>query len=324
MSPLLLGVDGGATKTVALIADEAGNVLGAGRAGSSDIHSEVEPGQAVARVAAAVHEAARGAGVDPAELGSCVFSLCGADWPEDVDFYAAALSERLALRKTPTVMNDAFGALRAGTRDGVGAALVLGTGAAIAARGPAGSAWFSGERMEPSGAMEFGRRAYELLIRGEYGPGPVPGFLDTALKAFEVSSVEALVHLIMKRGGSGRRSLTRLAPILLEAGHGGDPQARPIITEHGVLLAGYLRAAARRVSLGEQGSTVVIAGGVFRHDCTDLIETVTEGLAGFRLKHSAAEPVYGVVLAAGDEQGDRPSLERLTETGPGQPFFHTL
>ena len=39
-STRLLGVDGGATKTVALVTDGAGEVLGSGRAGSSDIHAE--------------------------------------------------------------------------------------------------------------------------------------------------------------------------------------------------------------------------------------------------------------------------------------------
>jgi N-acetylglucosamine kinase-like BadF-type ATPase len=43
MSKLLLSVDGGGTKTVALIARWDGEILGYGRDGSSDIHGDPDP-----------------------------------------------------------------------------------------------------------------------------------------------------------------------------------------------------------------------------------------------------------------------------------------
>ncbi|MFV2063076.1 MAG: N-acetylglucosamine kinase [Chloroflexota bacterium] len=324
MKHLLLGVDGGATKTLALVTDETGTALGVGRAGSSDIHAEVAPEVAIGRVAAAVHEAAAAADIKVADLASCVFSLCGADWPEDIELYVGSLTQRLALRAVPTVMNDAFGALRAGTPDGIGVVLVVGTGAAVAARGLAGATWFSGERIEASGGQEFGRQSYDLMIRGEYGYGPVPGFQGAALEAFSVKSVEDLVYTISRQGGLGRRSLTRLAPVLLGAGHEGDPLARPIIEEQGALLAGYVRRAAARVSLDPQSTTVVISGGVFRHHGSDLMDAVSDGLAGFRIERSAVEPVYGALLTAADEHGLSLDIERLLETGPGRSFFDTM
>ena len=39
MTRLLLGVDGGRTKTVALVAEPGGAIVGAGRAGCADIHA---------------------------------------------------------------------------------------------------------------------------------------------------------------------------------------------------------------------------------------------------------------------------------------------
>jgi len=216
MNVRLLGVDGGATKTVAVIADAGGEVLGAGRDGSSDIHAVVDPAEAVDRVAAAVRRAAAWARIAPPDLTHAVLCLCGADWPEDVELYQQGLIERLDLRGPPTVTNDAIGALRAGTIDGVGVALVIGTGGAIGARGPSGATWFSGMRLEPSGATALGRVAHDLLIRGEYGSGPVPTFRDAALAAFDAGSVEELLYLITRRGGLGDRGIARLAPVLLE------------------------------------------------------------------------------------------------------------
>ena len=91
MEGLLLGVDGGATKTVALIAEPDGTILGFARNGSSDIHADPDPEQPIGRVAAAVRDAARIASVDTGELQTCVFSLCGADWPEDIAHAARLL-----------------------------------------------------------------------------------------------------------------------------------------------------------------------------------------------------------------------------------------
>jgi N-acetylglucosamine kinase-like BadF-type ATPase len=163
-----------------------------------------------------------------------------------------------------------------------------------------------------------------MLIRGEYGPGPVPAFRAAALRAYGVGSVEALVHEISRQDGLGWRSLTRLAPVLLGAGHDGDPESRAIIAAQGAMLAAYVRRAATRVSLDVEQTTVAISGGVFRHHGKDLIDAVTEGLDGFRVVQSAVEPVYGAVLAAADERGLAPSIERLMESGPGPVFFETL
>lgn len=323
MTPLLLGVDGGATKTVALIADPSGRVLGAGRAGSSDIHNEASVEVAVDNVVASVRKAATAASVRPADLDSCVFGLCGADWPEDVELYAEALSEQLALATRPTVVNDAFNTLRAGTTDGIGVAVVMGTGAALSARGPDGRTWFSGWRIEAMGALEFGRWAFHRLIRGEYGPGPTPGFQRAALDAFDVGTVDDMVYAITRTGGYGQRSLARLAPIVLEAGHAGDTEAGGLVRAHGELLAGYVRRAAQRVGLGTDGTTVVLAGGVFKHHCTDLRDTIVASIPEFAVGSVRLEPVHGAVLTAADEHGSQPDPDRLTATGPKAPFFDT-
>ncbi len=320
---LLLGVDGGATKTVALIADRSGTVLGAGRAGSSDIHNEASAGIAIDHVVASVAEALAVAGVAPGDLGACVFGLCGSDWPEDVAFYVATLSQRLRLTSKPMVTNDAFNSLRAGTDDGIGVALVMGTGAAIAARGRDGQTWFSGERMERAGAVELGRHAYDMLIRSEYGSGAQPGFCEAALRVFDVDSVDALVYAITRTGGLGHRSVARLAPLLLEASHGGDRECGRLVREQGALLAGYVSRAAERVGISPEETVVVLAGGVFKHHGTDLRDAITAALPGYRVEATPLEPAHGAVLLAADHDGVRLDTARLRSTGPSATFFDT-
>lgn len=326
MTDLLLGVDGGATKTVAIVADATGRVVGAGRSGSSDIHAAGDADIAIDRVADAARQALASAGVEGPLLAYAAFGLCGADWPEDMVLYREGLTARLGLGRVPVIVNDALGALRAGTPDGVGVSLVIGTGGAIGARGPAGATWFSGMRLEPSGALELGRIAYSRLIRGAYGGGPVPGFQAAALATHGVTTVEELVRAITARdGGTGDHGIARLAPVLLEAGHAGDRLARAAIDEHAAMLAGYVRAAAERVGFGDPGEvTLVVTGGVLRHRCTDLLTGIVCRAGGQRLVRPDVEPVYGVLLLAADEVGTRPDLALLRATGPGEDFFRTL
>ena len=51
MNGLLLGVDGGNTKTAAVVVDRGGAVLGAGGAGCGDIHNGASPEPALVEMA---------------------------------------------------------------------------------------------------------------------------------------------------------------------------------------------------------------------------------------------------------------------------------
>ena len=60
--PLLLGVDGGNSKTIALLARRDGSIVGAGRAGACDHYVEPRPGAAYAEIAKAITTALEAAG----------------------------------------------------------------------------------------------------------------------------------------------------------------------------------------------------------------------------------------------------------------------
>jgi N-acetylglucosamine kinase-like BadF-type ATPase len=136
--------------------------------------------------------------------------------------------------------------------------------------------------------------------------------------------VEELVHAVSRVDNPSQQALARLAPVLLEAGHRGDPEARALVHEHGRMLAGYVRAAAHRVGLDERASNVVLSGGLLRHPCTDLVDAIVAGLPGCRVAQAAVEPAYGALLIAADAVSAKPSLDRLRESGPEATFFRTL
>src|SRR5947209_9813181 len=137
---LLLGVDGGNTKTLALIARQDGTIVGSGRAGCGDVYGAASEEEAVASIEDAACSALVSARASSAALQAAAFSLAGADWPEDIDFLREAMRSR-GLGSDPVVVNDALGALRAGSGDGTGIAVNCGTGLAVGGCNASGAVW---------------------------------------------------------------------------------------------------------------------------------------------------------------------------------------
>src|SRR5262249_58701616 len=105
MSGLLLGVDGGNTKTIAVVAQRDGTVVGVGRSGLSDIHGAPTPGDGAAEIVRAVEAALAAAGARVSDLDAALFSLAGADWPEDFLYLLRELGRRLGLARGPAILH---------------------------------------------------------------------------------------------------------------------------------------------------------------------------------------------------------------------------
>jgi len=135
---LLLGVDAGNTKTLALVSRLDGTIVGSGRSGCGDIYGAASEEEAVAAIEDAACTALGAARARSSDLRAACFSLAGADWPEDIEFLTKAMRSR-GLGREATIVNDALGALRAGSEDGTGVAVNCGTGLAVGAYGDGGS-----------------------------------------------------------------------------------------------------------------------------------------------------------------------------------------
>ncbi len=95
----VLAVDGGNTKTIAIIAALDGTILGTGRAGCSDIyHTSIEGTSfldtaeaAIANIELAVETALQAAQIKASDIITSVFNMAGADWPEDFALLETAM-----------------------------------------------------------------------------------------------------------------------------------------------------------------------------------------------------------------------------------------
>jgi len=330
-SDLVLGIDAGNTKTIALIADTSGTVLGWGRAGSSNIY--VSKPRAFLALDQAVQAACTRAGLTGTHAAGSPFaavtlSATGADWPEDFQVLNTLLTER-AWAERIQVVNDAVGALRAGTLEGTGVAVACGTSAGTAARAPGGPAWHSSYWQEPEGANELAKFALRAVYRAQLGIDPPTSLTGKILTHFGLGSTEALLHAQTRRDRRSTRRLGRLARILLDEAQAGDETSLKIVRKHGQALGDYALAAARQVGLSG-AYTLVTSGGVMRHPSPVLIralmEQVWETNPEVKWQASHHEPVFGALLLAlelAQHPVDGELMERLEATCPDESVFLT-
>ncbi|MGI9252825.1 MAG: BadF/BadG/BcrA/BcrD ATPase family protein [Thermomicrobiales bacterium] len=326
-----LGVDGGNTKTVALVAAEDGTILGAGRGGASDIYAAVSESAALASVAGAVSAALGAAGASLAEIESAAFGMAGADWPEDFRLLHDAFAAR-GFTDDPLVVNDAVGALRAASPDGFGVALVAGTGMAIAARSPEGSIWHSSHWPMPGGGSGLGEAALQAIFNAHLEVGPHTSLTARALDLLGMANPEAVLYELTARGK--RRwvlpDYARLAPLVLDEACAGDPVAEGIVAEVGRTLARHAAAAADRVGLDMECFTLALAGGTFRHRGTCYLSAIVGALAEelpcITPIVSDLEPAAGPLMLAMERAGLEITPERrakIAATMPPQSLFTT-
>jgi N-acetylglucosamine kinase-like BadF-type ATPase len=324
----ILGVDGGNTKTIALVARLDGTIVGAGRGGCGDIYGSAGAAGAIAEIERAVLAALADAGARTSQLSTGAFSLAGADWPEDFVLFEREL-RRLGFGRAISVVNDALGALWAGAPAGAAVSVVCGTGVAIGARGAAGQLWHGSFWLEPGGANELGRRMLRTVLRAELGIEPPTTLTARLLAFYGHERMEQALHAFTARGATPPDT-GRLARLLLDEADRGDPTARQVALEFAQMLGDYALAGARQVGIMEAPFTLVLAGGVLRHPARLLTETLTDRVRAaaprVQVIESRFEPAVGALFLALELAGaaiDAPLLARLTPTLPPAAFFAT-
>jgi N-acetylglucosamine kinase-like BadF-type ATPase len=328
-----LGVDAGNSKTAAAVCDGGGAILGVGRQGCGDIYGAPSPRAAVDAVLGAVRDALSQTGIRPDRLTSAAFRLAGVDWPEDHAFWVATLARDLPGLGRVSVLNDGFAALRCGEPSGAGVAVVAGTAAAVAARGPGGAEWSLSFWLQDNlGAGGLGQSALRAVCLAELGMAPPTALTARLLALFERDDVEGLLHFFTGREQPGTWLHHALAAKeVTRAAADGDAVACEIVRGQCERLAEYAAVAAARVGFpGAPEVPVVLAGSVLTGNGSPVTAALTRALAerfpAASPRLTVFPPVVGAVLDALAEAGVEigPAvLERVRDTVPPADFLRT-
>jgi len=258
---LYFAIDGGGTRTTCVVADD-GNVLGTATAGGSNI-VRVGESEARANLHAAVRQACRHAGVQPAAAGTTVIGIAGASAPHAADTIRDILGE--VVSGDIIVVGDMVIALEAALAGQPGVVVVAGTGSIGFARNATGETaraggWGYAVSDEGSGHW-IGRAGISAALRA-HDAGRDGAFVSAMLRAWNLDEVQQLVKLA---NASPPPGFAQLFPTVLEAARRGFGPAGHILHSAGERLAQLGDMVIGRLWAPKQPVRVALAGGVFRH-----------------------------------------------------------
>lgn len=328
MSARYLAVDGGNSKTAAVVVDASGRALGRGRGGRGDIYGAATIEEALTAVSGAVDTALAEAGATDADITAAAFRLAGVDYREDAQFWDEHIGRRWPRFGRWSVKNDAYASLRLVDGSGVAASITVGTGPAVAARSHDGREECSGMFVfDDLGGAGLGNQALEAVCREWMGLGPVTSLTSALLGLYDVADAWSLRHAFTRRfDRRPHTDLWKAARVVLAAADAGDDVAREIVGTQARAFVGYADWCARRVGVplasGElpvllNGSVAVSEHAAMRVALTRELNAIAPAA---RVVVATASPLSGVVLDALAEGGipiDPATLPARDEDHPG-------
>ncbi|MHB8219036.1 MAG: N-acetylglucosamine kinase [Acidimicrobiales bacterium] len=345
--PVLLAVDGGASKTEVVLVAADGSLVGRALGAASN-HQIVGLDGAMDTIGATIHAAIADAGLT-SKMGSAsvgasegasdgasdgapacalgVYCLAGLDLGTDEDRLATAV--RLRGWSTHDLLyNDTFAVLRSGVRSRWGVGVVCGTGLNCVGLGPDGTTVRFPALGELSGdfapgGIWLGIRGLGLALRAGDGRGGPTELRRLVAEHFDLTSPEAVLEAVYT-GTVQMGRLAELAQVVLGAAGRGDEQARGavdgLVTEVVAMAVaaieslegrGATSSTDPRTSSAPPGLDVVVGGGLFSDP--RFTESVREGIRrrvpGAVLRGITGPPVLGAALLGLDHLGGGSSVE---------------
>lgn len=294
----VIGVDGGSTKTDAVVADLDGRPLGAGRRGCANWEIVGEGGAAEA-IFGAIREALGDAKAELSEVEHVHIAGAGLDWPEDDDRLRGALGPFLA--DVPlTLENDSFLGVRACAAAAHGITVSAGSGVCASYLSARGEKYFYGYFGELGGGTAIDQLTLHAIVRAEDGRGPKTVLTTAIPQATGHGSVAALLRALTREGYEIPH--TAIRPSLFQTAAGGDAVAIDVVRTFGRELALLATNLIRKFGLGGTRPYVVASGSLFTRTGPLLFDVfhglVTDADPSARVKLNDRPPVAGAVRAA--------------------------
>jgi N-acetylglucosamine kinase-like BadF-type ATPase len=261
----LLGIDGGGTKTHALITDGSFRIVGDGFSGGGNpLRAGLE--EAVAHVEHAIADACAEARIEPADIGSACAAIAGINHPIHYYTMKDALDEALHIGHLELV-TDARAALEGALDGKPGVVVIAGTGSiaiGINESGEQARAGGFGPTLSDEGSGYYiAQQALKAVVSSFDGRSPRTLLARRICDKLGVASPADLPGVIYN-SDSEPVEIAPLAELVDEAAREGDEVAREILGGAGRELGRLAQSVIEKLNLNHRAFRVACVGSVFR------------------------------------------------------------
>ncbi|HYK05351.1 MAG TPA: BadF/BadG/BcrA/BcrD ATPase family protein [Thermoanaerobaculia bacterium] len=259
-----IGVDGGASKTAALVVDEKGNALGRGLAGASN-HLRVGIETATRNIERAVNIALVQAGIAIRDVEYAYCGIAGSDHPVHRQDVIDAL--RIFFPRGNFIVDtDARIALTGAVGFGGGIVIISGTGSVSFGRNAAGDearagGWGPTLGDEGSGFW-IAREGLSAIVRAHDGRGFATKMTELLCNEYDMCSPDDLPRFVYA-ATTHVDDIARYGKLVINAAESGDVVASEILARGGSELAECILAIARKLHMTDTEFPVAYVGGAF-------------------------------------------------------------
>ena len=304
---LYLGVDGGGTKTHAVLIDEDKNILGEGITGAGNpLRVGVE--NAIKNIFSAIEKASDAANRSKIDIVSAQIGLAGVR-REDLRYLIRnRFREILRIRKVE-VTTDAEIALYAATEGKEGLVIIAGTGSVCMGRNAKGEMASAGGwgplAGDEGGGAGIARRALQTIAKSSDGRGKPTKLSDYAVDYFRAGRLEDLAVAIYAPQVDNAR-IAGFAQFVSQAATEGDEVAIEVLTEAGRELGLAAAAVIQKLKMQKRKFPIGKVGSVFKSEeliTKPLLEKVNEIAPKAFMSETQKSPAFAAALMAWQNNG---------------------
>lgn len=261
---IYLGVDGGGTRTRAILIDEKQNIVSEGVGGASN-PLRVGLEKAAEHICVAIDLACDDANLSRSEIAAAEFGVAGVR-REDIRLSLKRRLETELYTRAMDVVSDTEIALYGATEGEAGLVVIAGTGSNCLGQDEKGQKAAAGGwgplAGDEGGAAGIARRALQAIAKASDGRGKPTILSEKAVQYFRVQNVEDVGTAIYAANMTNER-IAGFARYVIEAAQEKDKVAIQLLDEAGRELGLAAIAVIQKLKLQKKMFVVSYVGGIF-------------------------------------------------------------